>query len=254
MNPDLRKAFALGLAVTATCAQAQISVPAYNTYQTVPFVVDGKTGLAADLVGYLNGKLKGKYVISQEDMPRERLNREIIASPEFKGMVLFLNPAFVGDADKTKYSWTSAIMADMNNVISTMSKKVDYSSPDSFKDLQFAGIRGNKYAGLEERFGKDIKRSDFNSESQILKTIAVERADVTVMAASAYNYLMKTNGAADGLTGKLYVSATPHLKFDRFIFVSKSDAALSKELSAVSEGMVSDPAWKAVLAKYGMAN
>ena len=254
MKPDFRSIIALSLAITGTCALAQTNITAYNTYQTVPFTVEGQPGLAGDLVGYLNCKLKGKYVITLQNMPRERLNREIIDTPNFKGIVVFLSPAFVGDVEKKKYSWTAAIMADKNNVISSMSKKIEYKNADSLKDLQFAGIRGNKYSGLEDRFGKDIKRTDFNTELQILKTIASERADVALMAASTYNYLMKTNGTTDGLAGKMYVSATPHLKFDRFMFVSNNDAALSKELSAVAGGMASDPEWNAILTKYGAAN
>ena len=254
MKPDFRGIIALSLAITGTCALAQTNITAYNTYQTVPFTVEGQPGLAGDLVGYLNGKLKGKYVITLQNMPRERLNREIIDTPNFKGIVMFLSPAFVGDVEKKKYSWTAAIMADKNNVISSMSKKIEYKNADSFKDLQFAGIRGNKYSGLEDRFGKDIKRTDFNTELQILKTIASDRADVALMAASTYNYLMKTGGTTEGLAGKMYVSTTPHLKFDRFMFVSNNDAALSKELSAVAAGMANDPEWNAILAKYGAAN
>ena len=254
MRSNLRSVIALCLAITGTCALAQTKIPAYNTYLTAPFSTGENTGLAADLVEYLNGKLKGKYVITLKNVPRERLNQVILASPDFKGIVLFANPIFFGDVEKQKYFWTAAIMADKNDVISLLSKKIEYKNADSFKDLQFAGIRGNKYSGLEDRFGKDIKRTDFNTELQILKTIASDRADVALMAASTYNYLMKTSGTTEGLAGKMYVSATPHLKFDRFMFVSNNDAALSKELSAVAGGMASDPEWNAILTKYGAAN
>lgn len=252
MTPWLRKCLALGLALTSASAMAQAALPAYNTYQAVPFVLDAKSGMAADLVAYLNAKLKGKQVFELQTMPRERLNQEVINNPDFKGVVLFLNPAFVGDADKKKYAWTPAFMQDGNQVISNMGKKVEYSGPDSLKGLTFQGIRGNKYAGLEERFGKDIKRADVNAELQVLKIIANDRADVTVMAGSMYNYLFKVNGASEGLAGKLHVSATPHLKFDRFMFVSNSNTALLQELSALATAMPADPAWKAILAKYGL--
>ena len=88
----------------------------------------------------------------------------------------------------------------------------------------------------------------------MLKTIALERAEVTVMAASTYNYLMKTSGKKEGLIGKLYVSPTPHLRFDRYMFVANRDEGLAKELSTVAEGMASDPEWQAILAKYGAVN
>ena len=237
---------------TQISAMAQDVVPAYNTYQSVPFVVDAKSGLTADLVAYLNAKLKGKHVLELQSMPRERLNQTVINSADFKGVVLFLSPAFVGDADKKKFSWTPAIMQDGNEVISSTNKKVEYSSPDAFKGASFVGIRGNKYAGLEDKFGKDIKRTDTNTELMSLAMVAVERADFTIMAGSIYSYLLKVNGVSDGLNNKLHASATPHSKFDRFMFVANNNSALAKDLSEIASGMPADPAWKAILGKYGI--
>ncbi len=254
MSHVLRNVIVLGLMIAGACAQAQSTVTAYNTYLTAPFSADQNPGLAAELVDYLNAKLKGKYVISLQNLPRERLNQKVIADLNFKGIVLFSNPIFVADLDRKKYFWTAPIMSDRNDVISPIGKKIEYHDPDSLKDKLFAGIRGNKYAGLEGRFGKDIKRADFGSELTMLKTIALERAEVTVMAASTYNYLMKTSGKKEGLIGKLYVSPTPHLRFDRYMFVANRDEGLAKELSTVAEGMASDPEWQAILAKYGAVN
>jgi ABC-type amino acid transport substrate-binding protein len=251
MQPFPRIAIALGAFLVSLVASAQSTVPAYNTYQSVPYMLEGQSGgLAADLVNYLNSK--GKFNLELQNMPRERLNEEVLSKPGFKGVVLFLNPAFVGDTDKKKYLWTPAIMNDKNEVISSLTKKVEYSNPDSLKGLRFSGIRGNKYAGLEDKFGKDIQRTDVNNELQILKLVANDRSDVAIMASSSYNYLMKTHGATDGLTGKLFASSVPHAKFDRFMFVSNSDAALAKELSAITASMASDPAWKAILSKYSL--
>lgn len=236
----------------AALAGAQQSIPAYNTYQLPPFVVDGKDGLAADLVAYLNGKLKGKVTLELHVMPRERLNQTVIDDANFKGVVLFLSPAFVGDMDKKKFAWTPAIMADGNEVVSPASKKVEFKGPDSLKGLAFQGVLGNKYAGLEDRFGKDIKRADSNSELQVLKMLASDRAEVAVMAGSIYRYLLKTYGVSDGLTGKLHLSATQHMKFDRFMFTASGNTVLHQQLSAVAADMPNDPAWLAVLAKYGL--
>lgn len=252
MKVWLKNSLILGLVWGSTAAIAQTAVTAYNVYQSVPFVLDAKGGLAADLVAYLNAKLKGKQVFELQTIPRERLNQDVISDANFKGVVLFLNPMFVGDVDKKKFTWTPAFMQDGNQVISSVSKKVEYSGPDALKGLTFQGVRGHKYAGLEERFGKDIKRVDANTELQVLKIVANERADVTVMAGSVYGYLLKSSGTTEGLDGKLHVSATPHLKFDRFMFVSGSNAALAQELSTVAAAMPGDPAWKAVLAKYGL--
>lgn len=80
----------------STTAAAEEVVPAYNPYQAVPFVVaDG--GLAADLVGYMNGKLKGKYQFKLMQVTRDALNKNILGDADFKGAVLFQNPFFVSE-------------------------------------------------------------------------------------------------------------------------------------------------------------
>lgn len=242
---------AVSAAFAAFPAIAQETLPAYSSYIAVPFVV-GQGGLAADLVDYLNAKLAGKARFTLTQLPRERLNQTLQKEGDFKGVVLFMNPAFVGDADRKQYHWTPAIMADSNAVISRADAKVEYNGPDSLKGLRFAGVLGNRYAGLEEHFGKDIQRDNANEEFTNIKKLAAGRADVTIMAFSTYRYLMKQAGDNAALKQSLYVSTKPHASFDRFIFSAKGDAALAKEIDAVAAGMKSDPAWKAILAKYAI--
>ncbi|MEC5163120.1 polar amino acid transport system substrate-binding protein [Janthinobacterium sp. CG_S6] len=239
------------LAVAAQCAGALENLPAYNTYQAVPFVVGGG-GLASDMVGYLNDKLKGKYHFDLTVLPRDKLNQTLEKEPNFKGVVLFLNPMFVGDPDKKKYHWTPAVIADSNAVISLNTKKVDYVDPDSLKGLKFAGVAGNRYAGLDDRFGKDIQRENSNEELSNIRKVSSGKADVTIMASSTYRFLLKQLGDASPVKSTLYLSPKPHAKFDRFLFSANGDAALAKELDAVAAGMKGDPAWKAITGKYGL--
>ncbi|TFW00773.1 transporter substrate-binding domain-containing protein [Oxalobacteraceae bacterium OM1] len=241
----------LALASGTGMAGAEEALTAYNTYQSVPFVTE-KGGLAQDLVAYLNQKLKGKYQFQLNSLPRDRLNQTVINDPNFKGIVLLLNPLFVDDAERKKFLWTQPVMADSNAVISMASKKIEYTDPDSLKGTRFAGISGNRYAGLEDRFGKDIQRDNVGEEMTNIRKVAAGRADVTIMAFSTYRYLVKQIGESAKLDTTLYVSSKPHAKFDRFIFVSKADPVLAKELDGVIGGMKADPAWKAVLARYAI--
>lgn len=228
-------------------AMAEEALKAYNTYQSQPFVV-GQGGLAADVVSYLNGKLKGRYQFTLSTVPRERLNSTVINDPKFKGVVLFMSPQFVGDADKTRFRWSAVLMEDANGVLSHPAKKIEYVNPDTLKGKRFAGILGNKYAGLEERFGKDIYRDDVATELANLQKVASGRSDVTIMSQSMYRYLIKHNG----LDGKLHVSATPHISFSRHIFAAKAEDKLVAALDEVMAASKSDPAWKALLAKYSL--
>lgn len=240
----------LGL-LSGTVLAAEESVPAYNTYQSVPFVV-GDGGLASDLVGYLNAKLKGKYQFKLTQVPRETLNKTISGDAGFKGAVLFLSPPFVDDAAKTRYYWTPPLMHDSNAVISLGSRKLEYSGPDTLKGLKFGAVKGNRYLGLEEHFGKDIQKEDVGEELSNIKKVVAGKVDATIMANSTYRFLIKQMGKQNAERSNLYTSAKPHLEFDRHIFVAKDNAALGKELDNVVGGMKADPAWRAILGKYGL--
>jgi polar amino acid transport system substrate-binding protein len=236
------------LALPAALAE---TLPAYNSYQAVPFVVEGG-GLAADLVAYINEKLKGKYTFQLNNVPRDKLNQILDKDPAFKGVVLLLNPMFVGDTDKKKYHWSPAVMADANAVISLNSKKLEYADTDSLKGLKFAGVTGNKYTGFEERFGKDIARENASEELSNLRKVASGKADVTIMPMLTYRYLLKQLGEQSPVRSTLYLSSKPHARFERFLFSAAGDTALAAELDNVVAGMKADPGWKRIAAKYGL--
>lgn len=229
---------------------AQEVIPAYNTYQSVPFVV-GEGGLAADLVTYLNDKLKGKYTFKLTQLRRDVLNKTVIHEPNFKGVVMFLNPMFVDDAKKEKFSWTQPLMSDANVVISHTSKPVEYTGVDALKGLKFGGIAGNRYAGFDA-IDKDIQREDVAEELTNIKKVAGKKVDVTIMAASTYTFLMGQMGKSGAAGSSLHVSSKKHAEYDRFLFVGKDNTALQKELNGVLANMRGDPAWKAIQAKYGL--
>lgn len=242
----LSAAFCAAAACTLPAA-AQKVIPAYNTYQSVPFQVGGEGGLAADLVDYLNAQLKGKYVLKLEALPRERFNQAVLTQKGFDGVALFLAPPFVGDADKKKFRWSSPIMTDSNLIVSNPAKKVEYNGPDSLKGLKFGGVTGNRYVGLE-----GIPRTaDTAAELTNLKNAASGEIDVTLVPDSIFRYYLKTASAARFGLDKLHVSNRPHASFTRHLFVAPEHAELAQDLEAVVSRMGSDAAWKQVLAKYG---
>lgn len=202
-------------------------------------------------MAYLNDKLKGKYQFKLNQLRRDVLNKTVIHEPNFKGVVLFLNPLFVDDAQKTRYSWTQPLMSDANLVISHASKPVDYTGADALKGLKFGGIAGNRYAGFDA-IEKDIVREDVSEELTNIKKIAGKKVDVTIMAASTYNYLLGQMGKSSAAGSSLHVSSKKHAEYERFLFVGKDNTALQKELNGVLANLRGDPAWKAIQAKYGL--
>lgn len=231
----------------ATEANAQKVVPAYNTYQSVPFQVGGEGGLAQDVVDYLNAKLKGKYTFKLEALPREKFNQSVINNKNFEGVGMFLAPAFVGDVEKKKFLWTSPLMTDANLVVSNPSKRIEYNGPDSLKGMKFGGVTGNRYAGLDA-----IPRaSDTPTELNNLKNAASGEIDVTVVPESVFRFYLKTATSSRFGLDKLYVSTKHHASFTRHLFVSPDQQELSKDLEGVVTKMATDPAWKELVGKYG---
>ena len=117
--------------------------------------------------------------------------------------------------------------------------------------MKFGGVIGNRYAGMDA-VEKDVQREDVAEEFTNIKKVASGKVDVTIMAASTYNYLQGQMAKSGAAGGNLHVSSKKHAEYDRFLFVGKDNAPLLKELNAVLAGMRGDPAWKAIQARYGL--
>lgn len=224
------------------------SLPVFNSYMTPPFVLSGDAGLAADTTAYLNKKLAGKHELKLSNIPRARLALLALNNDAFKGAVLFMNPMFVADNEKTKYAWTDTLMKDSNTVVSPAGHKFNYTDVESFTGKTFIGVAGNRYAGLEEKFGKSVKREDASNEEASLTKLVGGSGDVTLLAKSIATYF----SLQPGFSGKFTMDAKPYSTFTRHILVSKSTPELASELSRIVKEAEKDPEWKSILAKYGM--
>lgn len=237
----------LGIALAGATVSAQ-TVPAYNTYQSVPFQVGGDGGLAKDLVDYLNNKLQGKYTLDLQQMPRKALNDKVLPDSNFDGVVLFLAPPFVGDAKQEKYLWSSPIMTDHNLIVSRAEAAVEYTGPESLNEHKFAGIIGNFYSDLQS-----IDRSaDTTAELSNLKNLSRGRIDVTLIADSIFSYYLTTNSKRRYKLDKMHVSSSDHASFDRYLFTSGKNSGLANALKPITASMKTDPRWLEILESYGI--
>ncbi|TDM05887.1 MAG: hypothetical protein C4K60_14430 [Ideonella sp. MAG2] len=223
------------------------TLPVYNTYLTPPYVV-GDGGLAADTVAYMNKKLDGKFELKLNNLVRARLNFVALDSKDFKGAVLFMAPMFVGDNDKTKYNWSDTLIKDGNAVLSPAASKFSYSGPEALDGKLFVGVAGYRYAGLDDKFGKSIKREDVSNEESILKRMVEGKGDVALMAHSIAKYYVKQ----PEFSGKVNIDPKPYSTFTRHVLISKANPELSAELQKIVKEAEKDPAWKAITAKYGL--
>jgi len=85
-----------------------LSVPAlgetirlYDYHQHPPFNTEVDAGLSRELVKYLNEKLGGEPRIELWLVNRARLALEM-ADPDFDGLVVWVNPAWVGDPHRER--------------------------------------------------------------------------------------------------------------------------------------------------------
>jgi ABC-type amino acid transport substrate-binding protein len=233
--------------VGANIVTAADAIPFYN-YFDAPFATP-EGGIAKDLTDYLNGKLAGKFTLHLSNVQRSKLNYAVLNNPEFKGVLAFTNPLFVGDDGRTKYNWTESVMSDQAEVVSTPAKSIDYKGDKAaLKGLTGGTILGFVYKPLEPELGTAIKREDSSSDEKSLEKLLSGKIDFAIMNQSAIRYLQTKQAFA----GKLYDAKTPISKITRHLMVSKNaPAGLYEALSAIVKDMPNDPKWKAILGKYG---
>lgn len=242
-----RIAVSLVLLAASALAAAADPVPMYN-YIDAPFILpDG--GIGKDLTDYLNAKLAGKFTLHLSNVARSKLNYAVLNNPEFKGVVAFTNPAFLGDEGKTKYNWTDSFMTDETQVVSTTAKPVDFKGDKAaLKGKTGGGILGFVYKPMEPELGTSIKRDDAASDDKNLEKLLAGKIDFAIMNESAIKYLQTQPNFA----GKFTVAKTPISKITRHLMVDKrAPAGLYEALEAIVKAMPNDPQWKAVLSKYG---
>ena len=234
---------ALGLGSMAGAALAA-DVSLYTYHSEPPFVTGEGKGLSYDMAEYLGKKTGNKYQVKL--MPRGRVN-EAVQAADFKDAVIWVFPPWFKDKDKTTYLWSDALFADENIIVSTLAKKVDYTSPDSLKGMSFGGVLGHNYVGIDDLVAtKAIERSDVPNEEANLKKVAAGRVDATLLPRSSATYLFSELS----LDGKVYVSKNPQSSYTRHILVSKKNPELQKQLNTAIADMKKDSAWQEVLKKY----
>ncbi|MGK0291030.1 MAG: polar amino acid transport system substrate-binding protein [bacterium] len=222
-------------------------ITAWNYYLAPPFVESGRSGLAFDFVKLLNKELGNQFHFRLEIVPRARLNKYL--KNRQKGIVLFVNWAWMGKNAKKKYLWTPRVLEDRNEIISLVTKKVVYKGPHSLKGLRFGAIRGRKYKELSTLMSSNvIKRRDLNNEKQIFRMLLANRIDVTRLPYSLTVALLKRIGKRN----QFYFSHLPHLNNNRHILVTRELLNVHKALSSFCKKLESNPDWKIILNKYGL--
>lgn len=245
-SPARRAVLALLLATAAGRAAAAPDINAWTYLDSPPYITDAATnsGLARDLVDYLNRALAGRYRLKLAVIPRARLN--LMLERGDRGVVL-LAPSVVFPGP---YLRTDALLDDRQELLSRKENAVDYSGEDSLTGLRLGGMRGHSYPFIQA--GIDAGRITVlraQSEAALMKMLMLKRLDAVTMASTSARYLAKLYPEAQ--TGVHY-SPNNLGRFTRQLMFQVGMQAERDAVNRVVRGMAGDPAWRATLARYGL--
>lgn len=244
-----RRLLAIALLLAAAPAGAGPAVKAYNSYRGAPYD-EGKSGLAHELVRYVNRKLEGRYTLQLVTLPRRELNQLMEAPGGFEGVALFLSPLFVGDRPQKRFHWSPAFLDDSNAIVSRIDNPVRYAGPASLAGLRFAGVYGNRYPGIDEYVGRGLQRSNAPDAMSNLRKLVEGQADFTVMPLSSFRYLRRQMDREQLPLGQLHVGDKAFNQFGRHFVLARGAGALAAELDRIAAAMPCDREWRRIVQRY----
>jgi len=223
----------------------QITIYAYHLKPPYIISIEEKMGLYFDFSRYLNSKA-GPYQFQTSFMPRKRIEIYLNRG-ELNGILIGVNPVWFKDKAKTKYSWTSTIFEDQDEVVSHAEAPVEYHGPKSLKGLSLGGVLGFYYFGITEAVhAGEIKPTYLEDESSVLQMLIYKRIDTGIVSRSTLDYLVKENDWQD----RFHISSIPHDKYSRHILLPLKYSKLYKYIESIIVNINEDPMWQKVLLKY----
>ena len=222
-------------------------ITVWNYYNSVPFITSKKTGLAKDFVDLLNKHSKDKYQFKLSNIPRKRLN--IYLQNNQQGIVLFVNPVWMGKDASTKYLWTQSFLKDQNEIISSSKNKIYYEEAHLLKDKTIVTIRGRKYKEFSSMLEKkQLKNIVIEKEEQSLLLISLNRADFTTQPRTIVMPLIKKLD----LENEIFISPKPLFSFTRHIMITRPQYKLHEFLSNFTQNLENKKEWQEILKKYNL--
>lgn len=219
----------------------------YNT--PPPFHPDSKDNVSDYLASWLTERSEGKYRFKAVYLPRKRLDR-LISKGGWRGMVMWANPEWFKDLEKTQYVWSNPIATDYNMVLSNIGHPVEYDTPTSLKGLKLGGILGHVYTEFNPLIeDHSLTREDANNYQQNLMKLKAQRVDVIFLPSSAFGVLKKEHS---DLNDWLYISKQPRNKFQYYMFSDASHSELISYINRVTKQLNDDQKWQTIFS--GMPN
>ncbi len=243
--------FTLAVLLLSGPLLAKEKVTVWSYYEFPPFVTSllGKQGLSFDFVEMLNlFENNNQYEFELKIVPRKRLDNYLANGNA--GIVLWVSPIFFDDVNKTRYSWTQAVLEDEQSFISRASDPFIFNGAKSLIKPGFVlgGVRGHVYKGIQKEIDNGlIKRNDVNREKQNIGMLLSDRVNTFLIPYTAMKYYEKTMK----LSGKIYYSPQPLNAYTRNILVNHNDTVF-KFLSDTVGELPRNEYWKVLLHQYNL--
>ncbi len=205
---------------------AKTEVPLYTYFDKPPFIISKsqQAGLSFELADKLN-RFSESYQYKIVYLPKQRA----LAGLESPAALLWVNPTWVNDTNKTKYWWSSELIHDRELYISN-DLELEYSDDSSLFGKTLVGARGYIYFNLQQYIKNGtIKHIDVNSESLIPQMLMKGRGDFGVIGFQTYFYLVKTHPE---YIVNLKILNNYVKMFERSIVVSRADTGVQKDIEA----------------------
>ncbi|WP_419905007.1 substrate-binding periplasmic protein [Kiloniella sp.] len=226
---------------------AQQKIPFLTYHVAEPFIVNtqARLGLTYELADVLSDRSEGRYKFEVFRLPRLELNERLKQDPIV--VIPWVNPAWFGDINQTKYLWTEGYQEDSNSIISSPNNPIEYRGPASLEGLTVAGQEGAKWVGLESliKDGRMIRVTTSNYWDT-MRMVYFEKVDAGLLPTPIAKYLL----AKKKLAGRIHFSTEPHSRFQRHL-LTKGDDELYAFLKSQIPFLRNSKEWKSIMARYG---
>ena len=221
------------------------TIKIYSYQNMPPFVIAKGEGLTYELANYLNKKLNGDYKFVVYRLPRVRADKLIDKAESC--IIPWTSPAWHGDPEATKYTWSSGYTDDANCIISPSAKPFEYKGPDSMKGKVMGGLIGYFYVGLDDLIEQgELKRIDVSQVRENFARVLSNRIDTALITESTARYLVNELN----IKNKIHFSKQNHQDFCYQMMCVSLPADLVTRLKDITKDMRTDQEWLSILSRY----
>lgn len=226
-------------------------IDAWSYYNSPPFLTDEGhgDGLCRDLVNYLNAKLAGQYKIELSLIPRARLNAMLERGTP--GVVVFAPSVVFGGIESGRYLWSLPLLADRQMIISLQRHPIEFTGASALYGINLGGVLGHIYPAIQTEIDAGrIQLQRPANERSLYNMLLFGHVEAITLAETSIKFLSSEQPQS---RASLYYSRGDLGKFTRHLLFQPGMESARADFNVVIENMARDPAWLAILAKYGLS-